>query len=391
MKTLINKIGKHIHISKPVLIEILLLILLFVSPLMLLYYNELEIKHEIEMLSLCWSICILFLLNYIFFVPRCLLYANKKIFKFILINTLLVTLLSVFMFFVEEKAREHHHMHKQIEGGEVWSGFPPPQPSSDFIDKHKGLPPFDHKKPPINIMFLISKVLPMIFAVGATIGIRTITEIRAQRKKINELKQSYAEAELKNLRKQFSPHFLFNTLNSIYALIDISPEMSKEAIVRLSNMMRKVMVEYKTFHCVPLSESMALLKDYIELMKLRTNENLDLKISLPSKTESFCIPPLLFIVLVENAFKHGVIPSRKSFVYINIVIEDGKTIICEVENSYFGDKVLSRKKSGEGIEYLQKRLDIIYPSEYTLTMNHDDKKYIAKLVIPIKREEKFLC
>ena len=240
-------------------------------------------------------------------------------------------------------------------------------------------------------MFLISKVLPMIFAVGLTIGIRTITEIRAQRKKIDELKQSYAEAELKNLRKQFSPHFLFNTLNSIYALIDISPEMSKEAIVRLSNMMRKVMVEYKTFHCVPLSESMALLKDYIELMKLRTNENLDLKISLPSKTESFCIPPLLFIVLVENAFKHGVIPSRKSFVYINIVIEDGKTIICEVENSYFGDKVLSRKKSGEGIEYLQKRLDIIYPSEYTLTMNHDDKKYIAKLVIPIKREEKFLC
>ncbi len=391
MKTLINKIGKHIHISKPVLIEILLLILMFVSPLMLLYYNELEIKHEIEMLSLCWSICILFLLNHIFFVPRCLLYANKKIFKFILINTLLIILLSVFMSFVEEKSREHHHMHKQIEGGEVWSGFHPPLPPSDFIDKHEELPPIDHKKPPVNIMFLISKVLPMIFAVGATIGIRTITEIREQRKKINELKHSYAEAELKNLRKQFSPHFLFNTLNSIYALIDISPEMSKDAIVRLSNMMRKVMVEYKTFHCVPLSESMALLKDYIELMKLRTNENLDLKISLPSKTESFCIPPLLFIVLVENAFKHGVIPSRKSFVYINIVIENGKTIICEVENSYFGDKVLSRKKSGDGIEDLQKRLDIIYPSEYTLTMNHDDKKYIAKLVIPIKREEKFLC
>ncbi len=391
MKTLINKIGKHIHISKPVLIEILLLILLFVSPLMLLYYNEVEIKHEIEMLILCWSICILFLLNYIFFVPRCLLYANKKIFKFILINTLLIILLSVFMSFVEEKSREHHHMHKQIEGGEVWSGFHPPLPPSDFIDKHEELPPIDHKKPPINIMFLISKVLPMIFAVGATIGIRTITEIRVQRKKINELKHSYAEAELKNLRKQFSPHFLFNTLNSIYALIDISPEMSKDAIIRLSNMMRKVMVEYKTFHCVPLSESMALLKDYIELMKLRTNENLDLKISLPSKTESFCIPPLLFIVLVENAFKHGVIPSRKSFVYINIVIENGKTIICEVENSYFGDKVLSRKKSGDGIEDLQKRLDIIYPSEYTLTMNHDDKKYIAKLVIPIKREEKFLC
>lgn len=388
MKTLINKIGKHIHISKPVLIEILLLILLFVSPLMLLYYNEVEIKHEIEMLILCWSISILFLLNYIFFVPRCLLYANKKIFKFILINTLLIILFSVFMFFVEEKAREHHHMHKQIEREEILFEFPSP---SDHIDKHDGLPPFDHKKPPVNIMFLISKVLPMIFAVGVTIGIRTITEIKVQRKKINELKQSYAEAELKNLRKQFSPHFLFNTLNSIYALIDISPEMSKDAIVRLSNMMRKVMVEYKTFHCVPLSESMALLKDYIELMKLRTNENLDLKISLPSKTESFYIPPLLFIVLVENAFKHGVIPSRKSFVYINIVIEDGKTIICEVENSYFGDKVLSRKKSGDGIEDLQKRLDIIYPSEYTLTMNHDDKKYIAKLVIPIKREEKFLC
>lgn len=388
MKTLINKIDKHIHISKPVLIEILLLILLFVSPLMLLYYNEVEIKHEIEMLILCWSICILFLLNYIFFVPRCLLYANKKIFKFILINTLLIILFSVFMFFVEGKAREHHHMHKQIEREEILFEFPSP---SDYIDKHDGLPPFPHKKPPFNIMFLISKVLPMIFAVGATIGIRTITEVRVQRKKINELKHSYAEAELKNLRKQFSPHFLFNTLNSIYALIDISPEMSKDAIIRLSNMMRKVMVEYKTFHCVPLSESMALLKDYIELMKLRTNENLDLKISLPSKTESFCIPPLLFIVLVENAFKHGVIPPRKSFVYINIVIEDGKTIICEVENSYFGDKVLSRKKSGDGIEDLQKRLDIIYPSEYTLTMNHDDKKYIAKLVIPIKREEKFLC
>ncbi len=388
MKTLINKIGKHIHISKPVLIEILLLILMFVSPLMLLYYNEVEIKHEIEMLILCWSICILFLLNYIFFVPRCLLYANKKTFKFILINILLIILLSVFMLFVEEKSREHHHMHKQIEREEILFEFPSP---SDHIDKHDRLPPFDHKKPPVNIMFLISKVLPMIFAVGATIGIRTITEIRVQRKKINELKHSYAEAELKNLRKQFSPHFLFNTLNSIYALIDISPEMSKDAIVRLSNMMRKVMVEYKTFHCVPLSESMALLKDYIELMKLRTNENLDLKISLPAKTDGFCIPPLLFIVLVENAFKHGVIPLRKSFVYINIVIEDGKTIICEVENSYFGDKVLSRKKSGDGIEDLQKRLDIIYPSEYTLTMNHDDKKYIAKLVIPIKREEKFLC
>lgn len=383
-----RNINKYIHISKHILIEILLMIALFISPLLLFWYNGIEIGHDIELLILCWSICILFLMNYIFFVPRYLLYTNKKIFRFIIINVVLIALLSVLMFFVETRARKHHHLHKQYGDKELLFELPPPP---NHIDNHDELPPHAHKKPPLNAMFIITKVLPMIFAVGATIGIRTIVEVRMQKKKINELKQSYAEAELKNLRKQFSPHFLFNTLNNIYALIDISPDKSKEAVIKLSNMMRKVMVEYKTFHYVSLKESMTLLKDYIELMKLRTNDNLDIKMSLPKKTENYYLPPLLFIVLVENAFKHGVSPSKKSFVYINITIEEEKTIICEVENSYFGDNMFLRKRSGEGIDNLKKRLDIIYKTKYTLIMNHDEEKYISKLIIPIRREEGLLC
>lgn len=150
-------------------------------------------------------------------------------------------------------------------------------------------------------------------------------------------------------------------------------------------MMRHVLYNDKSRY-IQFSKELRFIEDYVSLMKLRMNDNLEITVDLPKDSEGVMVAPLMFISLVENAFKHGVSTTKPSFLTIDIKLNE-QGIICKVENSYFPKGKEDNSGSGIGISNLRKRLDLIYGSDYVYNTEHDDKKYVAILILPVKRTE----
>ncbi|MDO4511532.1 MAG: sensor histidine kinase [Bacteroidales bacterium] len=178
-----------------------------------------------------------------------------------------------------------------------------------------------------------------------------------------EAEKAKSEAELSNLRSQLNPHFLLNTLNNIYALISIDPEKAQCAVHDLSKMLRHML--YDNQHdFVPLNKEVAFIKNYIELMKIRMGQNVIITTQISTVEKSATpIAPLLFISLVENAFKHGISPSEPSYIHIKITEEQG-VITCEIRNSCHPKNHNDKSGSGIGLEQVQKRLSLMYKDRH---------------------------
>lgn len=202
-------------------------------------------------------------------------------------------------------------------------------------------------------------------------------EIESLRK---ELEKSHAEAELKNLKSQLNPHFLFNTLNNIYSLIAFSPEKAQEAVHDLSRLLRYVLYE----SCQPLvslDKELDFIRNYVELMRIRLPEHVELKTSIPTVNQGDRIAPLLFISLIENAFKHGVSSSLPSFIHLDIR-QEKERVTCSIRNSYFPkDTWQDQSGSGIGLVNLQKRLDLLYPGQYQFKQGREGDQYSSSLTI----------
>lgn len=194
-----------------------------------------------------------------------------------------------------------------------------------------------------------------------------------------ELERERAEAELSNLKSQLNPHFLFNTLNNIYSLIAFSPEKAQEAVHDLSRLLRYVLYESNQ-SLVPIEKDLDFLRNYIELMRIRLPRHVDLQTDIEAATPGVMIAPLLFISLVENAFKHGVSNSQPSFIQITIQ-QAGDTVSCSIRNSYFPKSAGDKSGSGIGLSNLEKRLSLLYPECYHFTYGKEGENYVAHLVI----------
>ena len=194
-----------------------------------------------------------------------------------------------------------------------------------------------------------------------------------------ELERERAEAELSNLKSQLNPHFLFNTLNNIYSLIAFSPEKAQEAVHDLSRLLRYVLYESNQ-PLVPIEKDLDFLRNYIELMRIRLPRHVDLQTDIEAATPGVMIAPLLFISLVENAFKHGVSNSQPSFIQITIR-QAGDTVSCSIRNSYFPKSAGDKSGSGIGLSNLEKRLSLLYPECYHLAYGKEGENYVAHLVI----------
>ena len=194
-----------------------------------------------------------------------------------------------------------------------------------------------------------------------------------------ELERERAEAELSNLKSQLNPHFLFNTLNNIYSLIAFSPEKAQEAVHDLSRLLRYVLYESNQ-PLVPIEKDLDFLRNYIELMRIRLPRHVDLQTDIEAATPGVMIAPLLFISLVENAFKHGVSNSQPSFIQITIR-QAGDAVSCSIRNSYFPKSAGDKSGSGIGLSNLEKRLSLLYPECYHFTYGKEGENYVAHLVI----------
>ena len=194
-----------------------------------------------------------------------------------------------------------------------------------------------------------------------------------------ELERERAEAELSNLKSQLNPHFLFNTLNNIYSLIAFRPEKAQEAVHDLSRLLRYVLYESNQ-PLVPIEKDLDFLRNYIELMRIRLPRHVDLQTDIEAATPGVMIAPLLFISLVENAFKHGVSNSQPSFIQITIR-QAGDAVSCSIRNSYFPKTAGDKSGSGIGLSNLEKRLSLLYPECYHLAYGKEGENYVAHLVI----------
>ena len=227
-------------------------------------------------------------------------------------------------------------------------------------------------------MSSIQLILPMILSVGMCVGLKINVKWNSNQLMLQQVKQAQLNTEIKYLRYQIQPHFLFNTLNNVYSLIDSSPSIAKSSIHSLSKMMRYLLHESAS-NKVPLAKEIEFLERYIDLMQLRVSSNLKLEKSFPIINRPIQIAPLLLISFIENAFKHGIDALQPSTIKIDLTIEND-AIHYVVINSSFPQKE-KVTDSGIGLENLKKRLELLYPNKFELiTKGHDDF-FMAKLIL----------
>lgn len=236
--------------------------------------------------------------------------------------------------------------------------------------------------------FMVRDMLGMAFAVGVSAIIRITGRWRKIEEARLEAEKSRTEAELKNLRNQLNPHFLLNTLNNIYALTAFDTTKAQQAIQELSKLLRYMLYDNQQNY-VPLHKEADFIHNYIELMRIRlaTNVTLETNINIPANT-SIQIAPLIFISLIENAFKHGISSQAPSYIKIHLSENEG-VITCEIRNSNFPKTTTDKSGSGIGLKQVSKRLNLIYPDNYMWDkgVSDDEKEYYSLLIIKIKSQE----
>lgn len=281
----------------------------------------------------CVPLCyfLIFYINYLWLVPRYLF--NDEIRKYIIGNTILILLSSLLLHLLLEKF-----------------STPPPE---EFV-----------RRMPPRWIFYIRDVVSMIFVAGLGAAIRTSLRWRQAQEMLLEAERQKTEAELKNLKNQLNPHFLLNTLNNIYALIAFNSDKAQEAVQELSKLLRHVLYDnQQTF--VPLEKELDFIRNYVALMRIRLSPQVKVSLHLATDSgNSLLIAPLLFISLIENAFKHGISSTAHSFISIAITGNADGTVRCEILNSNHPKTEQDKSGSGIGLEQVSKRLELIYLRHY---------------------------
>lgn len=194
------------------------------------------------------------------------------------------------------------------------------------------------------------------------------------------LKNEQTKTELLHLKSQVNPHFFFNTLNNLYGLIAKDSKQARTLVLKLSDMMRYSIYEGEKEE-VPIEEEVEYLKNYIELHRMRYHKTIDVKFEVNIQQEDLKIMPLLFIILLENAFKHGVENLIKApYVYVNLRANE-KEVSFEVENNF--DKKARISQGGIGLKNLKRRLELVYPRKHQLTFSTGGDFYKAHLSIKL--------
>lgn len=294
---------------------------------------------------------IVFYLNYLYLAPK--LFVSGKHRYDLLINLVLVISLGVMLHYWKEYTNEI---------------YPVPGRQPDVIDDFTRT--------------LRDSLNLAIFAAGST-ALALARRYTTAAQKLQESEAARAKSEYLNLRSQINPHFLLNTLNNIYALTAIDQTRAQEAIQQLSKMLRHMLYDNLDSE-VQLCDEVQFIENYINLMKIRLSENVDVKFVSKIGSPTIKVAPLIFISLVENAFKHGISPTKPSFVHINIVAISDE-ISFTIKNSNHPKTNQDRSGHGIGLNQVQRRLDLAYPNHYKWVKgtNEDGTIYTSAIHIDL--------
>ncbi len=285
----------------------------------------------------------LFYTSYYFLIPK--LYFNNK--KVLFIISLLCSY-AILIGITELISDDEFKMHRAPDG------FGPPPQHPMFLDSQTLIP------------FLLVVALAFLIKINSR-----LTEIHDE--KLN--------AEVSYLKAQINPHFLFNTLNSLYALTLQKSDEAPNAVLKLSGIMRYVVTE-SSQDFVALGKEIDYIKDYIELQKLRLDNSVSLSFEIHGTTTGRAIAPLILIPFIENAFKYGINPDENSFIEIDITVEN-QSLHMNVKNSIVAAEIDEEFKTEEGLKNTQKRLDLIYSGKYELEIDEEQNVYNVNLKIDL--------
>ncbi len=327
-----------------ILIHIAIWIVIILLPLMFMNHGRgMSVSQFMLTTTVPLTFMAVFYIDYLWLTPRYFVTGHRT--QFFVINTFIVILLGIAL--------------------HLWMSL-----SHDMLGHN-------HREPPLilTVAFVIRDIVNLVIAAA----IATLLHLALQWQTAEEARK---EAELSNLRSQINPHFLLNTLNNIYALTAINTQKAQEAIQDLSKMLRHILYDYQRSE-IELRDEVEFLKNYIRLMKLRQGPSVEVNTSFHITNEQQKVAPMIFISLVENAFKHGVKPAVPCTINITIQAND-KQIVCDIVNSNHPKTSTDRSGHGVGLELVRRRLELAYKGRYEWTHGVNDNQKMYHSTITIK-------
>lgn len=226
----------------------------------------------------------------------------------------------------------------------------------------------------MNVVNLVLAVLMM----GGNMGVKIYYTNEASAVEREQWEKQMLMQQRDYLRYQVNPHFFMNTLNSIHALVDINPAQAKSTIRELSSLMRYILYE-GSHPSVPLQHEIQFMHHYTTLMRVRYAGLVNISTDVPQCVPERNIPPLMFIIFVENAFKHGISYQADSYIRIRLRLRDeGLSFTCV--NSSHPRPV--KERGGLGLRNVQRRLELIYGQRFTLDIDNGPKEFKVRLEMP---------
>jgi LytS/YehU family sensor histidine kinase len=199
--------------------------------------------------------------------------------------------------------------------------------------------------------------------------------------KINSEKTQLA-TELKFLRSQVSPHFLFNVLNNLVSMARHKSDLLEPSLIKLSGLMRYMLYEANESK-VSTAQEIDYIKNYIELQKMRFGDDIDIRTTIQDEGQDCVIEPMLLIPMVENAFKHGVSIGSNQFISVDLTIKN-HTLSLSVKNSFVKEDNSKDSNSGIGLNNLRSRLNLLYPQRHKLAIEEHSDVFSANLTIKLR-------
>lgn len=302
---------------------------------------------------------LLFLVNLFVLVPRLLF--NDKRSQYFVIVTAMILAVSVISLIIHP--------------------IGPPHPS--------GLsnPPQEiHLENTFNILPFLGTILNNLISALLIIGSSTAFELEYKWRSEQKLRKDAEKEQLKTnlalLRHQVSPHFFMNTLNNIHSLIEMDKEKAQDAIERLSTLMRYLLYD-SAQNTINLKKEIDFIHSFISLMQLRHSDEVEVTTQIPEQIPDMQIPPMLFISLIENAFKHGTCYPLKSYIHFELQL-DKTQLRCNIKNSKHPRKGdYHGEYSGIGLDNIRESLELLYQNDYQLDIFDKENEFEVRLTLPV--------
>ena len=310
-----------------------------------------------------------FCVNYFWIVPSTLIRTDRKPLYFLINFCMILSICSVVPVLFDSLAglpRPHHAPQPRPGIGGLLVGY---------------------------LRFVIRDGTMMILSAALALALRLSSERENMRRKELELQGERRQMELQSLKAQLNPHFLFNSLNNIYALIGFAPDRAQQALHELSGMLRFMIYESGS-PLVPLEKEIQFIHSYVELMKLRLSPSVDLRCDIRAVPRDLRIAPLILLTFVENAFKHSAPNGSSHFISVSVNV-DGRSLSCDIANSCSGadghvataaaaEPADGRfRKSGVGLDNVRRQLGLIYPGSHAMEITDRDGVYRVRLNVSL--------